>query len=844
LIRSGFKHLFLLFLPLLANAQTFERSLTEQKWKFRKAGDVSWLSATVPGTVHTDLFKNKKIPDPFKNANEKQLQWIENEDWEYKTNLKISKEEFAQDHIELTFEGLDTYADVFLNDTLILSADNMFREWKMDVKKIIHPGKNELRLIFRSAVKKGKEEAKKLSYTLPGDEKVFVRKAQYQFGWDWGPRYVTCGIWKGVKLVFWKDARILDVQCLQRSLSDTLAELEFVCEIESDIDASAYIDITYSHTKDITGQRTRKIKLKKGINNFSVFYDIKNPQRWWTNDLGFPVMYSFRIDLSYDSRFLDFEHSHIGLRTLELMNEKDTFGSSFYFRLNGVPVFMKGANYIPQDNFLPRVSSKDQENMIKNARESNMNMLRVWGGGVYADDSFYDACDKNGILVWQDLMFACAMYPGDANFIENVAKEVEDQVRRLRNHPCLALWCGNNEIDEGWKNWGWQKQYGYSKDDSTKIVTDYHLLFENLFKDMFAINDPGRIYWPSSPSVGWGHKESLLEGDSHYWGVWWGMEPFEMYEQRIGRFVTEYGFQGMPALSTFSRMGMTPEALTFDSLTFKAHQKHPKGYETIRTYMEADYKVPVKFSDYAYVSQLLQARGMKIAIEAHRRAKPYCMGTLYWQMNDCWPVTSWSSIDYYGNWKASQYEVKRSYKDVIISVHEKKDSCEIYIVSDKPDSLKLELLMELFDLGGRIIWSKTIPVLIAPNSSNVHYKFDLALINKRDNNIVLKCTLLGVDGFSANANCLYYFAKPKELQLQRPQILIIEPFCDKEQCFSLCSDVLVKDVFISIEGEDIQLSDNYFDLFPNEVKTIYLPKGVRVKRLQKKIKIRSLIDTY
>jgi beta-mannosidase len=807
-------------------------------------GDETWHPATVPGTVHTDLFKNKLIPDPFAGADEKQLQWIENEDWEYKTTFKVSEKELKKKHIELQCDGLDTYADVFLNDSLILSADNMFRSWDVNVKPFVREGKNELRIIFHSAVKKGRAEAAKLPYTLPGDEKVFTRKAQYQYGWDWGPRYVTCGIWKSMKLVSWEDARILNVQCIQHSLSDSVAELEFICEIESEIDNSAYIDITYSHTLDISGQRTRKIKLEKGIAAYSIFYTVKQPQRWWTNDLGFPVTYGFSIDLSYDSRFLDSKSTTIGLRTLELVQEKDSIGASFYFKLNGIPVFIKGANYIPPDNFLPRIKGNAYEKIVLDAKESNMNMLRVWGGGVYGEDEFYTACDKNGILVWQDLMFACAMYPGDNRFIKNVAGEVEQQVKRLRNHPSLALWCGNNESDEGWKNWGWQKQYNYSLNDSAKIARDYDLLFNNLLKDMFKIYDPERPYWPSSPSIGWGHKESLLGGDSHYWGVWWGMQPFEVYKQKTGRFMSEYGFQGMPDMDGFEKMGVYVSGVV-DSLAFKAHQKHSTGYETIRTYMERDYKVPAGFENYVYVSQLLQARGMKIAIEAHRRAKPYCMGTMYWQLNDCWPVTSWSSSDYYGSWKALQYEVKRDFRDLMISVNEKEDSCEVYIISDRIKNVKAELAVELFDFDGNLLWFSYLPVDINAGSSKVYFKFDKNIsghFNK--NNVVLRSSLRTVDSYMSDIKNMHYFVKPKELTLKRPLISVFKPTCENVQCISISSDVLIKDVYIRIKGESVHLSDNFFDLLPGEEKTIYLPKNVHIRKLEKKIIIKSLVDTY
>jgi beta-mannosidase len=860
------KYLFVIILPFVSPAQILEKKFVKNKWEFKKASDKKWLKASVPGTVHTDLFYNKLIPDPFYADNEQQLQWIENEDWEYQTTFLVSGSDLSQSHIELKFDGLDTHAKVYVNDSLILIADNMFRSWKSDVKKYVHKGKNKLHVVFESAVKRGKAEAKKLAYTLPGDEKVFTRKAQYQYGWDWGPRFVTCGIWKNVTMLSWSDARILNVKLIQQSLSDTLAELEFVCEIQSDVEANAYLEIMKGNKIDFSGQIVSKVKLKKGIHTYSVFYNVKNPQRWWSNGLGFPTLYNFEISLSYDSRFLDRKRIDIGLRTIELIQDKDSIGKSFYFKLNGVPVFMKGANYIPQDNFLPRLQEADYSTIIKNAVDANMNMLRVWGGGVYADDAFYTACDKNGILVWQDFMFACAMYPGDDHFIENVAEEVIGQVERLRNHPSIALWCGNNEVDEGWKNWEWQKQYHYSEKDSSLIVQNNEALFNYFIKDIVTAYDGSRAYWPSSPSIGWGHKESLQEGDSHYWGVWWGMETFEMYEKKVGRFMSEYGFQGMPALNTLSRFGVfdskigqdgTNVAIDYDdeyilkhlhdidSVNLNAHQKHPTGYKTITTYMERDYIVPKKINDYAYVSQLLQAKGMKIAIEAHRRAKPYCMGTLYWQMNDCWPVTSWSSVDYYDHWKASHYQAKRSFNEVIVSIVEKDDSCFVYVVSDKLQEIKAELLIGLYDFTGKALWSEQLSIVTDANTSKQVYCFDKNNLKGIDlKSVFLRSTLTTTNGFLPVESAVHYFVKPKELVLARPNFEVREEVCEKTQCFTIISDVLMKDICITFNGEDLNLSDNYFDLLPGEGRIIYLPEQVEIKNLENKIAVKSLFDMY
>ncbi len=845
------------------NAQVVEKSFDNNNWKFRKVNDKRWLEASVPGTIHTDLLANKYIPDPFFGNNEKDLQWIENENWEYKTNFRISKKEFLQSHIELQFDGLDTYAKVFVNDTLVLIADNMFRSWKVDVKKYVRAGKNKLLVVFESAVKRGKEEAKKLSYTLPGDEKVFTRKAQYQYGWDWGPRFVTCGIWKNVSLESWSDARLLDVKCIQKSLNDSLAELEFECKIESDIDENAFLDLLKGKYKDLSGQITSKIKLQKGIHTYKINYNVKDPHFWWCSGLGFPTTYSFEISLSYNSQFLGIKNIEIGLRTVELVQTKDSFGSSFYFKLNGIPVFMKGANYIPQDNFLPRVKKEDYEKLVKNVADANMNMLRVWGGGVYADDEFYNQCDKQGVLVWQDFMFACVMYPGDDHFYENVGEEVVDQVERLRNHPCIALWCGNNEVDEGWKNWGWQKQFKYSEIDSATIAQNNSILFNDFIKDIVNTTDGSRAYWPSSPSIGWGHKESFEQGDSHYWGVWWGMQPFEMYEEKVPRFASEYGFQGMPSYSSFWRMGVIkdyngiydsprsmdlsniPSDIRVDSVNLLAHQKHPTGYKTIQTYMERDYNVPKSnVENYIYVSQLLQAEGMKTAIEAHRRAKPYCMGTLYWQLNDCWPVTSWSSFDYYGDWKAVHYQAKRSFETITISMDENDSVCNVYLISDDIKKIGAWFKLQLFDFSGKLLWSDSLTAGVSNVSSEKVYAFNKKLLSNIDkSSVVLKASYSAFNSSKLFAETFYYFVKPKDLKLKAPTITITNLSANT---IELSTDLLAKDVMLYDNQNYLNFSDNYFDLIPNEPKIIILrPKLEQNKGLDKLfIQTKSLIDTY
>jgi beta-mannosidase len=467
-------------------------------------------------------------------------------------------------------------------------------------------------------------------------------------------------------------------------------------------------------------------------------------------------------------------------------------------------------------------------------------MLRIWGGGTYGSDELYQLCNENGILIWQDFMFACAMYPGDSGFANNVNEELKDQIIRLRNHPSLAIWCGNNEIDEGWKNWGWQKQYNYSTIDSARVAMHYFSLFEEQIKEAVQNLDGNRFYWPSSPSIGWGRKESLTQGDAHYWGVWWGMEPFEVYKKKVPRFMSEYGFQGMPELKTFENMGAVKHSSNgyeIDSTVLKTHQKHPTGYQTIQSYMQRDYKITKSFEDYVYVSQLLQADGMKTAMEAHRRAMPYCMGSLYWQLNDCWPVTSWSSIDYNGKWKALHYQVKKSFNDLLVSFEDKNDSVLVYIVSDKFENIKGKLKIKLLDFDGNILFEDSIKIIVNSNNSRVYYSCSNGKLKALEppNKLVLSVSFVTE---KEALHSLHYFVKPKELVLSTPAIKLRYI---SNNSIEVTSNKLAKNVYLNSENEQILFEDNYFDLLPNEKKIVKL-SGKQPHNSKPKIEIKSLFD--
>ncbi len=830
-------HILLLFVSITLYSQN-KGIVLKANWEFHKKGSETWSPASVPGNVHSDLKMNEQIPDPFFADNEQKVQWVEHEDWEYKTVFICDKKMLLQSNIELKFEGLDTYAKVYLNDKLILESDNMFRSWLVNIKKQVIEGENKLLIIFESAVKRGKAEATKLPYTLPGDEKIFTRKAQYQYGWDWGPRLVTCGIWKPIKLITWNKLKIESIYAYTKEIKDSTATIDFILDIKCETDG--YYAIRYNYTdKKLTQSRvqTKLVHLKPGTSTNTITINIPKAKLWWCNGMnkGGVSLYAAGFKITKDDSLITQEGVEFGIRTIELIQNKDSFGSSFYFKLNGFPVFMKGANYIPQNSFVPSVQRTEYGKLITMAKEANMNMLRVWGGGVYGDEEFYKDCDNAGILIWQDFMFACAMYPGDSKFIENVGMEVKEQVIRLRNHPCIALWCGNNEIDEGWKNWGWQKQYNYSFNDSAKIYDSYVFLFEHLIPDILKTNFfEAKNYCPSSPSIGWGHKESLQQGDSHYWGVWWGNEPFENYEKKVGRFMSEYGFQSLPSLSTF-KLFCDSVDLNLNSASVKNHQKHPKGFETITAYMERDYIVPKDFQKFIYVSQLLQAEGMKTAIEAHRRAKPYCMGTLFWQFNDCWPAISWSAVDFFHTPKAFYYSLSNLYDDILLSVKKETSDYKIYLVNDKQISIEGKLIISVFDFSGKEIFTKSTDIKMSPNSSASY----TSLMEKEIKGLVkekmyLRCQFISADQ-TIYKKVLYYFTSPKNLKLTN-----IKPEISYNPSFGIIkikSTKLIKNLYLSCN--EAIFTKNYFDLEPNEEVEI---KSKSIIKSVEEIKFMSLND--
>ncbi len=820
MIKFGSMLFFLLSICALTNsqAQTIIDLTNAAPWYFKEANkaESQWLQAKVPGTIHQDLLAHQLIADPYLLNNEQQAQWPAQKEWLYQTSILFTPAMAAYQQIELVFEGLDTDAEISINGKKIASVNNTFRVWKFNVRKQLKIGNNKLQVKFLSSEKIAASSYEKLQPKIPLDERIMVRKAAYQFGWDWGPRLVTAGIYKNLYLHCWDQLKIAHIQYQQLQIDTSMARLNAKIGINSLVEQKISYQIIDSITKQV--YVSSELKVLKGQQFFNIPFTINKPKLWWCNGLGAPNLLNLTFIIQSKNINIS-ENTRIGLRKIELIQQADHIGKSFYFKLNGVPVFMKGANYIPQDNFIPRVSSTQTKTLIQQAKAANFNMLRVWGGGIYESDVFYNACDESGILVWQDFMFACGLVPGGAVFANNVKQEIADQLIRLRNHPCIALWCGNNEVAEGWSNWGWQKQFNISATDSIRIWSDYQKIFHQIIPSVIDSLSNGIAYWPSSPEFGWGRKESLQFGDIHYWGVWWGEEPFEKYQQKVGRFVSEYGFQSFPSKSTLEKFTNLYER-KLNSTTMQAHQKHPKGFQIIDQQMGLYYQKPLDFDTYAYSSQVVQAEGLKMAIEAHRTAMPYCMGTLYWQFNDCWPVVSWSSSDYYQDKKVAYYFVKKCFATNMLAFKKQNDSLQVCLVSDSLNEMQVQFKFRVMDFTGKKILETNQLLKVAPQSATMLLNKSIASIvsNHSLQYLVAVASIQKVDGSIIDQ--YFYFDTVKNLALKKDTILLQQTRQNNQVAITLLSPTLKKNVQLTtnISGE---FSDNYFDLLPNQTQIIY-----------------------
>ena len=811
--------IFVLSILLFIGCNTLEKdtplkvSLIDN-WEFKGIDTLDWKTADVPGNVFTDLLSHKIIEDPFIKNNEEKVQWVSSKNWEYKTTFTLSEAILKKEHIELNFEGLDTYAKIYINGNYQLDTDNAFRKYSISLKEIPIKKSNELRIVFQNT-KSFENQAKQNSkYKLPEGNRIYTRKAQFQYGWDWGPKLNTSGIWKDVSINAWDALKFENIYIKQREINKKKAILSIEISIKSPTDKN--VNLFTQINREIISSN---ISLKKGKHTYKVPIEIINPKLWWTHNLGKPYLYNFNFQLISDGKIKDEKSIKKGIRTIKLITKKDSIGESFYFELNGKPVYTKGANYIPQNSFQNKVTNQQYEKLLSDVVDSNMNMLRVWGGGIYENDIFYNLCDAKGILIWQDFMFACAMYPGDQDFLENVQEEATQNVKRLRNHASIALWCGNNENAEGWNRWGWQADR--SEHEKEEIWSYYLKVFDSILPNTVdKLTDTD--YWESSPKYGRGNPKYKFEGDAHDWWIWHDAYPFEHLEENVPRFMSEFGFQSFPSYEAIKYINQS-DLIDISANSFQSHQKHSRGFQLIREYMERDFSVPEKAEDYVYMSQLLQAYGITKGIEAQRRAKPYNMGTLYWQLNDCWPVVSWSSIDFFGKWKALHYKAKHSFEDVLVSSKVENNILRTYVINDDFESHSGELSVKILDFEGNPLYQFSKSIILESNASQLQHQVNLEAFKLDASKVVV------VSNFN-NSQSLYYLVKPKALKLKQGDIEQKITKTDIGFSIELSSKTLQKDVFL-YSDEKGHFLDNYFDLLPNETKiVVFQTKSKTIER--------------
>lgn len=807
-------------------------------WTFYKLGDSKEMKAFVPGNIQSDLLNAGKIKDPFLKLNEKDIEWIEKEEWMYKKHFNVSAIQLQSDAIYLNFAGLDTFAEVFLNGKSILETNNMFVQWKIAVKNVLKVGVNTLEVKFKSTYNIGKELASKSKITYPADNETgavkispFIRKAGYQFGWDFAPRVLTTGIWKDVSMHFVNSAFIEDIRVSNSIEGSNLAT------ISSDITLSVLKAGKYSLKVQVEGKPNLSaqllVDLVPGSQNLKLNFKIPSPELWWPNGSGAQKRYQLVYTLELRGKEISAKKFQLGLNKIEVVNEPDNLGQSFFFKVNGKPVFIKGANFVPI-SAMPngKVDSAKLEFLFKSMKESHFNMIRIWGGGVYESDYFYDLADEYGIMVWQDFPFACTMYPSDQGFLKSVELEARQNIKRLRNRPSLAIWCGNNEIDVGWKNWGWQQKYGYDADDIKELEAGYEKIFKSLLPKLVAELDGDRFYFHSSPISNWGKLEEFSIGDNHHWGVYHGEQPFSSYQEKIPRFNSEFGFQSFPSWETL--IYISGEKVDLDGDILKERQKSYKGNSLLTKYMNWYYKVPAAPSDYVYLTQLQQAEGMSLAILASRVSQPRNMGVLMWQLNDVWPAISWSAIEFNGKWKAAQYFIKKAFSPIALHMQGDANKLLFSIVSDLPTNQIVKIETWRYSFQGSKVKVLDKEILLGSASTSFPLNFSQALQNSEYLYSTLSINDKKIDEY------FHYPSAVKDLELPiNPSIKWELASADAEDNYllTMSSDKLTKNILISIEGEsNVHLSNNFFDMLPGKIYTVELKTKKKIEDIERVLK--------
>ncbi|MDD2503485.1 MAG: glycoside hydrolase family 2 protein [Clostridia bacterium] len=812
------------------------------QWRMKRTDGHEWTNAIVPGSMYNDLLKAGKLEDPFYRDNEKNAAKLSFYDYEYTRNFSAGEELIGCDRAFLCCDGLDTIAKIFINGIKAAETFNMHIGYEFDIKPLLKKGENNISIIFRSSAdyitKKYQEKPIwGASESLKGIS--YLRKAHYMFGWDWGPVLPDAGIWRDIYIKGCSSLKLKDV-LLRQEHNDSEVKLSAVIKIErwNDSKASARITIE-SSTGELLITRVTDIDGKEAHTTFNIV----KPNLWWPNGYGEQPLYRVKVELLCNGEIQDYSEYRIGLRTITVSRKDDCWGESFAFEVNGIEIFAMGADYIPEDNLLSRCGRSKTKRLIENCVRANFNCLRVWGGGVYPEDYFFDLCDEYGIIVWQDLMFACALYEFTKEFKDSISLEVSYNLRRIRHHASLGLICGNNEME--WACVEWKME-----NFTPKLKADYIKQYEVLFPEIIEQVAPDIFYWPSSPSSGGSFDKPNDEnyGDMHDWSVWHGREPFTYFRNRYPRFMSEFGIESFPGIKTIESFTVPSDRNIF-SYVMENHQKCLSGNEKIMYYISQYYRFPKDFSSILYLSQIVQAEGLRYGVEHWRRNRGRCMGAIYWQLNDCWPVASWSSIDYFGRWKALHYYAKRFFSPILASACEEDREVSIYVTNDTREPCRAKLCWKLYN-EGLIVMQSEKSIELDKFSSLEHLRLDLSNILDSDEK-KRSCYLefiLEIDGDVLSTGTVL-FVPAKHFKFVPPKLQAkVKETQDKFIIF-VTSKAFAKNIELDFKTLDGVLSDNFFDLSANNMKIVEMRKAdlsrsVSIEEIKKELTLRSLIDTY
>ncbi|MFR3470941.1 MAG: glycosyl hydrolase 2 galactose-binding domain-containing protein [Roseburia faecis] len=801
----------------------------------------------IPGTVLSGLLAAGKIKDPFYRTNEDATRALFWKDYVFTRTFDVDEELLAQQHIVLVCEGLDTLAEISINGTFLAKTDNMHRTWKFQAKKLLHPGKNEIQIVFRSVLRfiedYSYEAHKKINYIPCGSMKgnQLLRKAHSMFGWDWGPQTIDAGIFRDIYLQGYSHARIEDIRIHQQHAKNVSVQTSITL---SESVPGQKLCVELSEDGADKPLQTKLCKTNAdGV--AAVDFVIENPKLWWPNDYGDQPLYIVRTTLlDEDGTSLESITRRIGLRTLTISQEKDEWGNEFAFCVNGVKIFTRGGNYIPDDCLYTRITEKKLDYILESCRRAHFNCVRVWGGGYYPSDAFYDLCDEKGLIVWQDLMYACNVYDVTDAFAENCRQETYDNVRRLRHHASLGLWCGNNEIESAWDHWGdFQKETPY-------LRADYIRLFEEVLPKAVQEADGETFYWHSSPSSGgcFDNPDDANRGDTHYWDVWHGQKPFTDYRKYFFRFCSEFGFQSFPCAKTVNSFTLEDDRNIF-SRVMESHQKNDAANGKMLYYLSENLRYPKDLTHLLYASQVLQGMAIKYGVDHWRRNRGRCMGTLYWQINDDWPAPSWSSIDYFGRWKALHYMAQKFYAPHAVSMTLEDHRCHVYFSNESFETPEYSLTLSIRDLSGNVLETyetkgnspafSAIETAVVDICSWEDQKDDVfleAVIHTKDQKVLKDVETL---------------VPYKYLNLKNPVISTEAEETNDAFILHISSDCFAPFVALDFDDADVIFSDNFFHLTDKTVQDIIVKKEdilqghfENAEDFKKRLQILSLGTSY